>query len=52
MFTKLAAILLLFIELTSIKENIEEAMNVDLWKMIKNLLKRAKELKSDINEVK
>lgn len=52
MFTKLAAILLLFIELTSIKENIEEAMNVDMWKMIKNLLKRAKELKSDINEVK
>jgi hypothetical protein len=52
MFTKLVAILLLFIELTSIKENLEEALNVDIWKMLKNLLNRAKEVKSDINEIK
>jgi hypothetical protein len=52
MFTKLVAIVLLFIELTSIKENIEEALNIDIWKMLKNLLNRAKEVKSDINEIK
>lgn len=52
MFTKLVAILLLFIELTSIKENIEEALSIDIWKMLKNLLNRAKEVKSDINEIK
>lgn len=52
MFTKLVAILLIFIELVSIKENIEEALKIDLWKMFKNLLNRAKEVKEDINEIK
>ena len=52
MFTKLVAILLIFIELVSIKENIEEALKIDLWKMLKNLLNRAKEVKEDINEIK
>ena len=52
MFTKLVAILLIFIELVSIKENIESALKVDIWKMLKNLLNRAKEVKSDINEIK
>jgi hypothetical protein len=52
MFTKLVAILLIFIELVSIKENIELALKVDIWKMLKNLLNRAKEVKSDINQIK
>lgn len=52
MFTKLVAIVLIFIELVSIKENVEEALKIDIWKMLKNLLNRAKEVKSDINEIK
>lgn len=52
MFTKLVAILLIFIELTSIKENVEEALKIDIWKMLKELLNRAKEVKEDINEIK
>jgi hypothetical protein len=51
MFTKLVAILLIFIELVSIKENIEEALKIDIWKLLKNTLKRAKEIKTDINEL-
>ena len=52
MFTKLVAILLIFIELVSIKENVEEALKIDIWKMLKNLLNRAKEVKEDIDEIK
>jgi len=51
-FTKLVAILLLFIEMVSIKENVEEALSIDIWKMLKELLNRAKEIKEDINEIK
>jgi hypothetical protein len=52
MFTKLVAILLIFIELVSIKENIEEALKVDIWKMLKNFLNRAKEIKDDTDHLK
>lgn len=52
MFTKMCAIVLIFIELVSVKENIEEAYNIDIWKMLKNFLSRAKEIKSDIGELK
>jgi hypothetical protein len=52
MFTKICAILLIFIELVSIKENIEEAFKIDIWAMIKKLLSRAKEIKSDVDEIK
>lgn len=52
MFTKICAILLMFIELVSIKENIEEAFKIDIWAMLKKLLSRAKEIKTDINELK
>jgi hypothetical protein len=51
MFTKICAILLMFIELVSIKENIEEAFNVDIWQMFKKVLSRAKEIKTDINDI-
>jgi hypothetical protein len=52
MFTKICAILLIFIELVSIKENIEDAFKIQIWPMIKKLLSRAKEIKSDIDEIK
>lgn len=52
MFTKLVAIMLIFIELVSIKENIEEALKVNIWKLLKGILSRAKEVKEDINEIK
>ena len=52
MFTKICAILLMFIELVSIKENIEEAFKIDIWKMLKKILSRAKEIKTDINDIK
>lgn len=51
MFTKVCAILLIFIELVSIKENIEEAYNIEIWKMLKKAFLRAKEVKDDIDEV-
>lgn len=52
MFTKICAILLIFVELVSIKENIESAFKIDLWAMIKKILSRVKEVKSDIDEIK
>ncbi len=52
MFTKICAILLMFIELVSIKENIEETFKIDIWKMFKKVLSRAKEIKTDINDIK
>lgn len=52
MFTKMCAIVLIFIELVSVKENIEEAYNIDIWNMLKRLLSRAKEFKSDIDDLK
>jgi hypothetical protein len=51
MFTKLVAIVLIFIELVSIKENIEEALKIDIWKLLKNTLNRAKEIKTDLNQL-
>jgi len=52
LFTKLVAIILVFIELVSIKENIEEALNVDIWKLLKKVITRAKEVKTDIDSLK
>lgn len=52
MFTKICAILLMFIELVSIKENIEEAFKIDFWQMLKKVLSRAKEINQDINDIK
>jgi len=49
MFTKICAILLIFIELVSIKENIEEAYNIKIWEMLKKAFLRVKEMKQDIN---
>jgi hypothetical protein len=51
MFTKLCAILLIFVELVSIKENIEETFKIDIWKLLKKAFLRAKEIKSNINQI-
>lgn len=52
MFTKICAILLIFVELVSIKENIEASYNISIWKLLKNLFLRAKEIKKDIDQIK
>lgn len=49
--TKLACIIIILIEGVSIKENIEEALNIKIWNIIKNILNRAKEVKHDINDL-
>lgn len=51
MFTKICAILLIFVELVSIKENIEETFKIDFWKMLKKVFLRAKEVKQNIDEI-
>ena len=51
MFTKICAILLIFIELVSIKENVEAAFKIDIWKILKKVFLRAREVKSNINDI-
>jgi hypothetical protein len=51
MFTKICAIMLIFVELVSIKENIEETYDVDIWQLLKKTFNRAKQIKEDINEI-
>ena len=51
MFTKICAILLIFIELVSIKENIEEAYNIKIWEILKKAFLRAKEVKDNIDDL-
>jgi hypothetical protein len=52
LFTKTVTIILIFIESVSIKENFEEAFNVDVFKMLKKFLQRSKEIKDDIDVLK
>lgn len=52
MFTKVCAILLMFVELVSVKENIEEAFNIDIWALLKKTISRAKEINEDIKDLK
>lgn len=51
MFTKLCAILLIFVELVSIKENIEQTFKIDIWDLLKKAFNRAKEVKSNIDSI-
>lgn len=51
-FTKVVAIIIIFIELTSMKENFEAAFNIDIFQKLKVLLRRSKELKDGIDELK
>jgi hypothetical protein len=50
--TKVACVLLLLVEITSIKENIEAALKIDIWKTLKNFIKRAKEVSNNYDEIK
>lgn len=50
--TKIATVGIILVELTSIKENIEEALKIDIWKTLKNFINRAKEVKNDYDEFK
>lgn len=51
MFTKICSILLIFVELVSIKENIEATFNIDIWKLLRTAFNRAKDVRSDINQI-
>ena len=50
-FTKIIALVLIVIELTSIKENFETAYNKDIWKLFKSIIRRAKEIETDISDL-
>lgn len=50
--TKICAILLIFIEGVSIKENFEKATGKDIWAMVKKALGRANEIKDSITDFK
>ena len=50
--TKLVCIFLIVVELTSIKENIEEALKIDILKSVKRFLSRAKEFSNDVDDIK
>ena len=50
--TKICAILLIFIEGVSIKENFEKATGLDVWALIKKALGRANEIKDSITDLK
>jgi hypothetical protein len=50
--TKVACVLLILVELTSIKENVEAALKINIWQVLKKAINRAKELKGDIEEIK
>lgn len=47
-FTKTCAMVLIFTEMVSIKENIEQAYGINILLQIRNALKRTKDLKDDV----
>lgn len=50
-FTKIIALVLIFTEMVSIKENIEEAHAFSIIRMVRSLLKSGKEIKEDIHKI-
>jgi len=50
-FTKIIALLMVGIELTSSKENIETATGKDILKWLRSFLKTGKEIKNDVNDL-
>lgn len=48
--TKIVALMLVVVELQSIRENIKIACGIDIWDRVKNLIQRAQELKKGIEE--
>lgn len=51
LFTKLIALVLVVVELTSIKENFEAVFKKDLWKLLKSIISRTREISSDISDL-
>ncbi len=51
LFTKLIALVLVVVELTSIKENFEAVFKKDLWKLLKSIVSRTREISSDISDL-
>lgn len=49
--TKMCAILLIFIEGVSIKENFESATGLNIWGLLKKALGRAKEVKTSVTDL-
>lgn len=47
-FTKVVSIILIFIEMTSIKENFEIAFKINIWDLLKKTIQRAKYIKNEI----
>ena len=52
MLTKILSLVLVSIEVISINENIKIVKGLDIWSSLKNLLKRSKEIKNDINQLR
>jgi hypothetical protein len=50
--TKICAVILIFIEGVSIKENFEKATGLDVWALIKKALGRANEIKDSVTDFK
>ena len=49
--TKVACVLLILVELTSIKENIEAALKINIWQVLKKAINRAKEISHDVDDI-
>jgi hypothetical protein len=52
MLTKILSLVLVSIEVISINENYKAVKGIDIWKSMKNLFARAKEIKKDINGIR
>lgn len=52
MLTKILSLILVSIECISINENYKAVKGIDIWKSMKNLFARAKEIKNDINGIR
>lgn len=50
--TKIVALILISIEVTSINENYKAVRGRSLWQALKNMLARAKEIKNEFNDLK
>jgi hypothetical protein len=48
--TKFISVILIYIEFKSINENYEEVTGVSIWKSLRELVARGKEIKKDIDE--
>ena len=52
MLTKILSLILVSIEVMSINENYKAVKGIDIWQGMKNLFARAKEIKTDLNELR